>query len=111
MEIEVITQLGIAGALCVYIWNDAKKRNEKTETKVEVSKEKIDLLEKRVQKIEDVQGNQLDTLTKDLKEFKYDVNSKLDALKVMIHKDKNMEGQLNTTLGLLLKELTKHHDE
>jgi hypothetical protein len=67
--------------------------------------------EKRIQRIEDVQGSKIDTLTQDLKDFKHDVSQKLDALYVMVHKDKNVEDQLNKTLNLLLKELTKRHDE
>ena len=67
IDLEILTQLGLAGGLLTYIWNDAKKRNEKTEIKVEV-------LEKRVQKIEDIQGNKLDALSSEFKEFKHDIN-------------------------------------
>ena len=117
MEINLLTQIGVTISLLAYIWNDAKKRNEKTEAKVEMLKEKTEALDKRAQKIEDIQGskldvqnNKIDTLAADFKEFKHDVNDKLDALTVMVHKDKNMEGQLNQTLGLLLKQLTKHDE-
>jgi hypothetical protein len=67
--------------------------------------------EKRIQRIEDVQGSKIDLLSKDLNDFKKEMSSKIDGLTSMVHKDKNMEGQLNHTLGLLLKELTKNHDD
>jgi hypothetical protein len=67
--------------------------------------------EKRIQRIEDVQGTKIDNLAKDLNDFKKEMGSKIDGLTSMVHKDKNMEGQLNQTLTLLLKELTKNsHD-
>ena len=103
IDLEILTQLGLAGGLLTYIWNDAKKRNEKTEIKVEI-------LERRVQKIEDIQGNKLDALSSDFKEFKHDVNEKLEALKVMVHKEKNVENQMNTVLTLLLKELQERNE-
>jgi hypothetical protein len=103
IDLEILTQLGLAGGLLTYIWNDAKKRNEKTEIKVEI-------LERRVQKIEDIQGNKLDALSSDFKEFKHDVNEKLEALKVMVHKEKNVENQMNTVLSLLLKELQERNE-
>ena len=103
MQLELLTQLSLAAALCGYIWNDAKKRNDKTEMKVEI-------LEKRVQKIEDIQGNKLDNLSSDFKEFKHDVNEKLEALRVMIHKEKNIEQQTHSVLKLLLEKLSKEND-
>ena len=66
--------------------------------------------EKRIQRIEDVQGSKIDNLAKDLHEFKNEMSKKIDDLTFMVHKDKNMEGQLNQTLGLLLKQLTKHDE-
>ena len=104
IDLEILTQLGLAGGLLTYIWNDSKKRNDKTEIKVE-------LLERRVQKIEDIQGNKLDALSSDFKEFKHDVNEKLEALRVALHKEKNMEGQLNQTLTLLLREFEKRNED
>jgi hypothetical protein len=110
MELEILTQLGLVCGLATYIWNDAKKRNEKTEFKV-------DVLEKKVQKIEDIQGTKLDaqglkidSLSAEFKEFKSDINDKLEALRVALHKEENMENQLNTTLTLLLRELEKRAD-
>lgn len=100
MELEVLTQIGLVCGLATYIWNDAKKRNEKTEFKV-------DLIEKRVQKIEDIQGNKLDNLTSDFKEFKHDINEKLESLRQMVHKDKNEQQQTHAVLSLLLEHLTK----
>lgn len=63
--------------------------------------------EKRIQRIEDVQGTKIDQLAHDLKEFKQEMTNKLEVLTGMVHKDKNMEQQLNTTLRLLLERLTK----
>ena len=103
MNIEILTQISLVFGLAAYIWNDAKVRNEKTCLKV-------DELEKRVQKIEDVQGNKLDNLSNDFKEFKHDVSEKLEALRVVMHREKNMENQLNNTLTLLLRELEKKAD-
>ena len=103
MNIEILTQITLVFGLAAYIWNDAKVRNEKTCLKV-------DELEKRVQKIEDVQGNKLDNLSNDFKEFKHDVSEKLEALRVVMHREKNMENQLNNTLTLLLRELEKKAD-
>jgi exosome complex RNA-binding protein Rrp4 len=100
MNLEILTQISLVLGLAGYIWNDAKVRNEKTALKV-------DNLEKRVQKIEDIQGNKLDSLSGEFKEFKKDISQKIDGLTEMIHKDKNMEGQLNQTLSLLLKELQR----
>jgi hypothetical protein len=70
----------------------------------------VEILERRVQKIEDIQGNKLDALSSDFKEFKHDVNEKLEALKVMVHKEKNVENQMNTVLSLLLKELQERNE-
>lgn len=100
MELEILTQIGLVCGLATYIWNDAKKRNEKTEFKVEV-------IEKRVQKIEDIQGNKLDNLSAEFKEFKHDINDKLESLRVMVHKDKNEQVQTHAVLSLLLEHLTK----
>ena len=100
MELEILTQIGLVCGLATYIWNDAKKRNEKTEFKV-------DIMEKRVQKIEDIQGNKLDNLSAEFKEFKHDINDKLESLRLMVHKDKNEQGQTQAVLSLLLEHLTK----
>lgn len=62
--------------------------------------------EKRIQRIEDVQGNKIDQLAIDLKEFKVEITQKIEALTNMVHKDKNQEQQLNTTLRLFLERLT-----
>lgn len=103
MNIEILTQITLVFGLAAYIWNDAKVRNEKTCVKV-------DELERRVQKIEDVQGNKLDALSSDFKEFKHDVNEKLEALKTMVHKEKNQEMQTQNVLKLLLDHLTKENE-
>lgn len=72
--------------------------------------DKVQDHEKRIQKIEDVQGTKLDNISSELKDFKHDVASKLDALTNMIHKEKNQENVLNNTLTLLLKELEKRDE-
>ena len=103
MNLEILTQITLVFGLAAYIWNDAKVRNEKTCVKVEE-------LERRVQKIEDIQGNKLDNLSADFKEFKHDVNEKLEALKTMVHKEKNQEMQTQNVLKLLLDHLTKDNE-
>lgn len=70
--------------------------------------------EKRIQRQEDVTFKDVKELKQDLKDFKKEMSDfqkeiaeKIDALTNMVHKDKNMENQLNSTLSLLLKELQK----
>lgn len=70
--------------------------------------------EKRIQRVEDVQGSKIDTqgmkidlLAQELKEYKIEISQKLETLTAMVHKDKNFEQQLNTTLSLLLDKLNK----
>ena len=104
MELEILTQIGLVCGLATYIWNDAKKRNEKTEFKV-------DIMEKRVQKIEDIQGNKLDNLSAEFKEFKHDINDKLESLRLMVHKDKNEQVQTHAVLSLILKHLENKENE
>ena len=104
MELEILTQIGLVCGLATYIWNDAKKRNDKTEYKVEV-------IEKRVQKIEDIQGNKLDNLSAEFKEFKHDINDKLESLRQMFHKDKNEQVQTHAVLSLILKHLENKENE
>ena len=104
MELEILTQIGLVCGLATYIWNDAKKRNEKTEFKV-------DVLENRVQKIEDIQGNKLDNLSAEFKEFKHDINDKLESLRQMFHKDKNEQVQTHAVLSLILKHLENKENE
>lgn len=67
--------------------------------------------EKRIQRIEDVQGHKIDQLSEDFKQFKIEVDNKLEAILGMIHKEKNVEGQINQTLNLLLKHLESHDKE
>ena len=57
-----------------------------------------------------MQGSKLDGLIKDFTDFKKEIGGKIEVLTLMVHKDKNMEGQLNQTLGLLLEELQKRHE-
>ncbi len=63
--------------------------------------------EKRIQKIEDVQGVKLDNISTELKEFQKEVRDKLNELTDMVHREKNQENQLDKTLTLLLQELSK----
>jgi hypothetical protein len=39
------------------------------------------------------------------------VSEKLEALRIMVHKEKNVENQMNTVLTLLLKELEKRNED
>lgn len=78
---------------------------------------KVGTLGERVQRVEDIQGTKLDRLTKDFEDFRREAKEDKEELKKemkniadQIHKEKNFEMQLNTTLGLLLKELTERHE-
>lgn len=66
--------------------------------------------EKRIQRIEDVQGTKIDRLAQDLQEFKHEVTEKLEVLTGMVHREKNQEQQINTTLKLLLEHLIREDE-
>ena len=71
--------------------------------------DKVSDHEKRIQKVEDVQGTKIDQLGREIHELKNDVskmNRKIDELASHVHKEKNVENQLNTTLKLILERLT-----
>jgi len=104
MEIGYILLLiGSVGTLVGVIFNAQQSRIKYLELQ-------FILCEKRVQKIEDVQGSKIDNMSLELKEFQIEVRLKLEALAAMIHRDTNQEQQLNKTLGLLLKKLTEGHE-
>ncbi len=111
MELEILTQLGLVCGLATYIWNDAKRRNEKTEAKVEALKDTIQIIEKDVQGVKDIQGNKLDALSADFKEFKHEINDKLESLRQMFHKDKDEQVQTHAVLSLILKHLENKENE
>ena len=76
--------------------------------------DKVSDHEKRIQKIEDIQGNKLDVLSLEFKEFKHDINEKLETLKDMVHKNRNLENQMSTMLSILVKRHardTKNEDD
>ena len=71
--------------------------------------DKVSDHEKRIQKVEDVQGTKIDQLGREIHELKTDVSKmarKIDELASHVHKEKNVENQLNTTLKLILERLT-----
>ena len=68
-------------------------------------------LKERVQRVEDIQGTKLDNLSADFKEFQKEMKHDLGALKTALHREKNAENQLNTTLTLVLKELEKRMED
>jgi glutamate dehydrogenase/leucine dehydrogenase len=68
--------------------------------------------EKRIQKIEDIQGTEIEKLGVEIKDLKTEVkedvrkiNEKIDILSKHIHNEKNVESQIEVTLRLLLKHL------
>jgi cell division septum initiation protein DivIVA len=97
------------GYIAILSWmgNREIKRVDKLEGKVEGH-------DKRIQSIEDIQGNKIDDLTLMLKELKSEVkqdvkniNKKIDALATHIHNEKNQENQLTQAIKLLYKHLEK----
>jgi hypothetical protein len=104
MEIGYILLLiGLVGTLVGVIFNALQARIKYLELQFIST-------EKRVQKIEDVQGSKIDNMSLELKEFQNEVRVKLESLGNMIHRDVNQEQQLNKTLSLLLAKLTEHHE-
>jgi len=70
-----------------------------------------------IQRLEDITGNEVKELKQDFKEFKKDVTNKLDLamdsikdMGVQIHKEKNVEQQMQSTLSSLLEFLERHHE-
>ena len=104
MQIEyVLLIIAAVGALVSVIFNNLQGRVKELERGTQSDGV-------RIQKIEDVQGNKLDNMSLELKEFQVEVRLKLEALAAMIHRDTNQEQQLNSTLSLLLKRLTEGHE-
>jgi len=104
MQIEyILLIIAAVGALVSVIFNNLQSRVKDLERGKQTA-------EQRIQKIEDVQGNKLDNMSLELKEFQVEVRLKLEALTVMVHREVNQENQLNITLGLLLKKLSEGHE-
>jgi uncharacterized protein YoxC len=62
--------------------------------------------EKRVQRIEDVQGNTIEGLKDDVKTLSHKVDTlteKVNILAANVHNKKNIDGQISQTLNLILK--------
>lgn len=81
-------------------------------------KEKVRKLEKeiedikpRVQSIEDNHGNGLKRLEEKLESIRSEFMGKIGEVKEMVHKEKNTENQLNTTLKLILEELNERREK
>lgn len=65
-------------------------------------------IEKRVQRLEDVQGGTVESLKADIKEMEVKVDKlteKINTLAANIHNQKNSENILNATLTAILKHL------
>ena len=63
--------------------------------------------EKRIQRIEDVQGNKIDTLV-----MKVDgLEKAITDLSANVHKEKNIESQFTATLKAILDFMETHHVE
>lgn len=70
-------------------------------------------LEKRVQRLEDVQGTAVNELKNDIKEMESKIDKlteKVTNLAYNVHANKNAENQLNNTLTAILKHL-QHHEK
>lgn len=70
----------------------------------------------RIQRLEDITGNEVKELKEDFKSFKKEITDKLDKamssikdMGVQIHKEKNVEQQMQATLSSLLKFMEEHH--
>ena len=108
MDIQVLIGLLISitlGLIAIVYWIH---RNE-----IAASKEKIEGLEKRVQRIEDVQGNTIQGLKEDVKQLTKKVDTlteKVNILAANVHNKKNIDGQLSQTLNLILRKLNEEHE-
>jgi len=70
------------------------------------AKEVMEVLKERVQRLEDVQGNNIHALQGDVKDLSGKVDKLAEKVQVLasnVHNQKNTEGQLNQTLNLILK--------
>ena len=97
----IATLFSIVLILVGIVWNISVREKVK---KLEAD---IENLKPRVQHIEDVHGNGRERLETKIDEFKKEFLDKLSEVKEMVHRDKNVEQQLNTTMGAILKHLTK----
>lgn len=79
--------------------------------KVKKIEKELEDLKPRVQSIEDNHGNGLKRLEEKLESMRSDFMSKINEVKDMVHKEKNTENQLNTTLKLILEELTERQEK
>ncbi len=75
-------------------------------------KTRVEDLQERVQRIEDVQGNKIDELKEGVKDFKNEIkteihqlNEKISILSANVHNQKNTENQLSATMNAILKHL------
>ena len=65
-------------------------------------------IERRVQRLEDVQGGTVESLKADIKEMEVKVDKlteKINTLAANIHAQKNADNHLNATLNAILKHL------
>lgn len=101
MELQAIVAILISitiGLIGVVYWIN---RNE-----IILLKDKTDLQEKRLQKLEDIHTIKIDQVAEKLDKLE----RKFEELSYNIHKEKNVESQLTQTLNLLLKELQSKHE-
>ena len=96
----IIVLIGFVCALVAIIFTNLSSRIKDLEMRCVTH-------ESRIQKIEDIQGNKIDLLTTELKEFQIEVRHKFEALTDMVHRGVNQEGAMNKTLELLLKKLNE----
>jgi len=100
----IATLFSLVLVLIAVIWNVSVRE------KIKKLEKELFELKPRVQSIEDNHGNGLKRLEEKFESMRSAFLEKLSEVKEMVHKDKNVENQLNTTLGLLLKELQKKYE-
>lgn len=67
--------------------------------------------EKRIQKVEDVQGTKLDRLTNDFENFQVEMRAQLKTISDNIHKKNNTENTTDKTLKALLNYLERNETD
>jgi TolA-binding protein len=105
----VIVLISMVVGLVGVVYAILTARLTKVENKVE---NKVEDHEKRVQKLEDTTVNQIKDLKVEIKEFKSEINIRFDKIETnqaemlnMVHKEKNVEQQMQNTLQGLLEFL------
>ena len=94
LEFQYIFNLGIMaiGGIAMYLFGKSQDH------------------EKRIQKVEDIQGTKLDRLTTDFEKFQLDINLKLTKISEEIHKKNGTDNAIDKTMNAVLKHLEKEYE-